>query len=135
MFKPEIKEYPNYSISITSTDQKQVYIVLRVNAETKGCDFKSICKEMYTEIASFLEEHKVFIFHERVFGSLALHEEVLLIRKSIYENIQVGSNSPFTYVEGNPYWGEGIAGISIHGILIDDTDEMRYVSDKYVESS
>ncbi|KLU73001.1 MAG: hypothetical protein RHS_1243 [Robinsoniella sp. RHS] len=130
MIKPEIKEYPNYSISITSADQKQVYIVLRVNAETKRRDYKSICKEMYTEIAFFIEEHKVFIFHERVFGSLALHEVVLQIRKNIYENLQVSSNSPFTYVEGTPYWGEGIAGISIHGIMIDDTDEMRYVSDE-----
>lgn len=128
MMKPEITEFPNFKISITSVDQKQVYIVLIVNSETKGCDYKSVCKEMYQEIASFLKDHRVVIFHERIFGSLSLHEEVLKIRKSIYDNIQVGSNSPFTYVEGSPYWGEGIAGINIHGILIDDTDEVRYVS-------
>lgn len=113
------KKCKDFTLCIESIDNNQIFLILSVtNMEKEPQD---ICRSMYTEIAAILTDYHATIFHERVFGSVTLYEDISKIRNKAYGLVE--QEIPFTLVEGNPYWGRGIAGISIHGVIIKNESE------------
>lgn len=116
MIKSFIKDDIDFNLSYKAVENGQVFLTLSViNEEGNAFD---ICTKMYDEIARILIENHISVFHERIFGSLSLYDRVLEIRSVAYKNHHLESDIPFTYVEGNPYWGKGLAGINIQGVIL-----------------
>jgi enamine deaminase RidA (YjgF/YER057c/UK114 family) len=63
-----------------------------------------------------MESMGMEIVHERVFGSLSIAQEVLSARDEIFHTKKYSPTRPVTYIEGNPPWGKGLAGIVIHAV-------------------
>jgi enamine deaminase RidA (YjgF/YER057c/UK114 family) len=76
----------------------------------------------YTEIASILADYKLKIVHERVFGSLSVKNEVFDARSQALRVRNILSETPLTYIQGCPPWGEGLAGINLHAVPEDGVE-------------
>ena len=64
-----------------------------------------------------LRDRKFEIVHERIFGSLSVESSVMEARNNALKRYNVLSDNPVTYIQGNPPWGEGLAGTIIHAVL------------------
>ncbi len=111
----------NFKLYLKSIDDEQVFLTASIiNKEKSSLE---MFQELYVEVAKILNENGIVIFHERIFGSISLYEHINKIRNDVlsmyYENCVI----PYTLIEGNPYWGEGISGINIHGIIIKNSSE------------
>ncbi|MCL2051378.1 MAG: endoribonuclease L-PSP [Lachnospiraceae bacterium] len=103
----------DYKLLVISADNKQVFITLS-NQNTEK-DALEVCELFYKEIYRILNQYKISIFHERVFGSNFLYDEVCEVRCRLLKLSK--NDKAFSYVDGSPVWGSGIAGINIHGII------------------
>ncbi|HSW44404.1 MAG TPA: Rid family hydrolase [Phycisphaerae bacterium] len=70
----------------------------------------------YKHIAASLEETGTQIVHERLFGSLTVHQVVLAARRQALQARHIDPDGPVTYIEGHPPWGEGFAGLLIRAV-------------------
>ena len=108
--------YEDIEINITSADKKQWFIIvsnLKPNSNTE-----TIAEKMYEKIKDILNEYKLTIFHERIFGSIKQCGIVEEIRKRFLEN------ENYSYLDGAPYWGEGISGVILHAVRFEEEDEL-----------
>jgi enamine deaminase RidA (YjgF/YER057c/UK114 family) len=80
-------------------------------------------------IADALHDKRKEIVHERIFGSLSVKTAVLRERNTAMSEWQIPADGPVTYVEGNPPWGEGLAGIIIHAVFSDSADDIWTIMD------
>lgn len=112
------KSFNDFNINASIIKNEQIFISVQV--VNKSIDVIETCKMIYDEIAKIVKEYDVLILHERVFGNKSLHEMVSEIRQKKIN----GKNKdlPFSLIEGDPYWGEGIAGVSIRGVLNESTN-------------
>ena len=79
-------------------------------------DATHACEEAYGQIAHVLNREKMEIVHERVFGSLGVRLPVMEARRRAMEHSGTSENSPITYVQGRPLWGEGLAGVILQAV-------------------
>lgn len=111
-----LEKNEDFNLHVQSVDGEQVFIVASVTNESVDSIF--VCKAMYHKIMALLLKHNIFILHERIFGSTLLYDSIRLIRHEIIVNNHIDPDSPFTFIDGRPYWGTGISGINIHGVLL-----------------
>jgi enamine deaminase RidA (YjgF/YER057c/UK114 family) len=83
----------------------------------------------YSEIARTLHEKSMEIVHERIFGSLEYEELVKNERRKIFSERGIPHDTPVTYIQGNPPWGEGLAGIIIRAV---SAEKVWTIQDGYV---
>ena len=81
----------------------------RVDAELAAGD-------AYTKIADLLDTRGMTIVHERLFGSLSVEPGVMAARKRALCLRNIPADSPLTYIQGHPPWGEGLAGVIIRAV-------------------
>jgi enamine deaminase RidA (YjgF/YER057c/UK114 family) len=64
------------------------------------------------------------IQHERIFGSLSVERDVMSARRQAFISFSILPENPVTYpvtyIEGNPQWGKGLAGVIIHAVKADE---------------
>jgi enamine deaminase RidA (YjgF/YER057c/UK114 family) len=72
--------------------------------------------EAYSQIAEVLRERRLEIVHERIFGSLCVEPSVMAARHHALRTCGITPDNPVTYIQGNPPWGEGLAGTIIHAV-------------------
>lgn len=113
-----------YNFSAKCVDDKQVHIVISSNKECKDC--LKFFADGYKALLSFIREHNISILHERIFGGNSYYRAVKDIRSEVLNDYKL-ENLPFTYIEGNPYWGEGIAGLNIYGVILDKKSSLQTV--------
>ena len=70
----------------------------------------------YSQITEVLSERGMAIVHERIFGSLGVERDVMSARRQAFTSFGISPDSPVTYIEGNPPWGKGLAGVIIHAV-------------------
>jgi len=70
----------------------------------------------YGEIARVLQDQGLTIVHERLFGSLAVKEAVMASRAEALRAESLFPEGPITYIQGQPLWGEGLAGVIIRAV-------------------
>jgi enamine deaminase RidA (YjgF/YER057c/UK114 family) len=98
---------------------KTAFIIIPFNSPV---DTAEAVNKAYKAVVDKLQQDNLLIVHERIFGSLAVMEEVLKIRREIFASADITESGPVSYLEGTPPWGEGIAGINIQAINPDKTD-------------
>jgi enamine deaminase RidA (YjgF/YER057c/UK114 family) len=91
----------------------QAFLVVRwVSAH----DAVSAADLAYAQIAAALAEAGLETVHERVFGSLSVADAVLTTRSRALAAQGISPDTPVTYVEGHPPWGDGLAGVILHAV-------------------
>lgn len=116
----------NVVLQCTEAGDEQVFIVASVSGEV---DAASTARDVYSRIAEALSERRMTIVHERIFGSLRTEAMVLRERTDGMFMQQVLLGCPFTYVGADPPWGEGLSGVIIHAVSIDNVDDAWTIMD------
>ena len=109
MFR-EVKSDIGFDMYVTLIDDGQIFVT--VNMQKIDLNIQEIYYNILCKVSNIFTEHGMALFHERIFGSQNLYDEIIEIRN----RSEFFHNSPFTYIQGNPYWGIGIAGIHFHGV-------------------
>ena len=102
------------SIHLRSVVEDLAYVTASV--ADGSVDATHACEEAYGQIAHVLNREKMEIVHERVFGSLGVRLPVMEARRRAMEHSGTSENSPITYVQGRPLWGEGLAGVILQAV-------------------
>lgn len=97
-------------VFLTWAGQDQAFLVARVAPDA---DAASAARVAYSQIARLLQDHCLSIVHERLFGSLTVKNAVLGVRAAVFTAHGLPASGPLTYIQGQPPWGEGLAGIII----------------------
>ena len=92
-------------------------------------DAATAARASYALIADALYDRRMEIVHERIFGSLSVEASVLRERNTALSERQIPADGPVTYVEGNPSWGDGLAGIIIHAVYSGSADDVWTIRD------
>ena len=93
------------------------FIVVSVKS---AYDAREAASLSYSQIAEVLSERGMASVHERIFGSLSVEHDVMSARRQAFTSFGISPENPVTYIEGNPPWGEGLAGVIIHAVKADE---------------
>lgn len=88
----------------------QLYLTAAISGETIPASKST--ENIYRELTAVLDSGNMRILHERVFGNLEFFEECTTIRQRYFGFGQ----GPFSYIQGQPCSGKGLAGIQIHAV-------------------
>jgi enamine deaminase RidA (YjgF/YER057c/UK114 family) len=82
----------------------------------RGADAVSAAQAAYAEIAQVLQDLGLTIVHERLFGSLTVKPAVMAARAMAFSAGSLPVDGPLTYIQGQPPWGDGLAGVIIRAV-------------------
>ena len=101
-------------VQVTTAGEEQAFLVASSPSDTDA--FKAAF-DSYAKIAETLSQKDMAIVHERIFGSLSVETAVMAARKKALQSGSIPCESPVTYIQGHPPWGEGFSGVlDIQGI-------------------
>ena len=83
----------------------------------------------FRRLGQALAQQGMEVLHERVFGSLDACPMVLQARKAALLACGRESETPATYVEGRPTWGDGFAGASVMAVRPGEAGSLATVRD------
>jgi enamine deaminase RidA (YjgF/YER057c/UK114 family) len=96
-----------------------------------GADAAQAAQAAYGEIARVLQDQGLTIVHERLFGSLTVKSAVMASRAAAFRASNLPVDGPFTYIQGQPPWGEGFAGAIIRAVRgLDAAEKIWTISDQ-----
>jgi enamine deaminase RidA (YjgF/YER057c/UK114 family) len=104
--------YP-VGFSVTWVNDGQAYLVASHQAPI---DAARAAAESYALIAVTLARHHLEIVHERVFCSLSAERTIMAERSRALLAHGITSTTPITCIQGQPTWGEGLAGVIIQAV-------------------
>jgi enamine deaminase RidA (YjgF/YER057c/UK114 family) len=116
----------NVILNCTEAGEGQVFLVASVFGEEEA---SRAARDAYSRIAEALSRRRMTIVHERIFGSLRTEAMVLHERKAALSEQQVPAGGPVTYIAADPPWGEGLAGVLIHAVSLDNVDDVWTIID------
>lgn len=99
-------------IYVSQTSRDRVLIVASITSQAHA----ACAAAAYDQIAATLCGRGLAIVQERIFASLSVREYVMESRRTAFTAWHVSAEGPATYVQGNPTWGEGFAGLIIHAV-------------------
>lgn len=67
----------------------------------------------YREIADFLSQGGLQVIQERIFGTLSHETEILEARRREFAAAGLETDTPVTYIQGDPWHGAGFAGVQL----------------------
>jgi enamine deaminase RidA (YjgF/YER057c/UK114 family) len=102
-----------FTLQRRSAGQGQAFLVVQ---GVWGADATLIAQAAYGEIARVLQNQGLTIVHERLFGSLAVKDAVLVARAAALRARGLSPDGPVTYIQGRAPWGEGLAGVIIQAV-------------------
>ena len=86
--------------------------------------------DVYEKVADLLVADGLEIVHERMFGSLASHEAAEAARRSVLAGRGIPAETPVTYLQGRPLWGEGLAGVNLLAVRAGDPQAVWTIRDE-----
>jgi len=98
-------------------EEGRAFIVASVKS---SADAREAASLSYTQIAEVLSELGMAVVHERIFGSLSVERDVMSARTQAFTSFGIPPDNPVTYIEGNPPWGKGLAGVIIQAVKADE---------------
>lgn len=101
------------NLTVRDAGTHQAYIVASVTRPTNP---DVAAESLYSRIAEVLKEREMEIVHERIFGSLGKASQILMTRAEMFRSLDISPDNPVTYIQGNPPWGDGLAGIIIRAV-------------------
>lgn len=114
MSERQIYRQDSLTLWFTRAGEDQMHVVASVTEQPQ--DVGRACREAYERIAEVLTGRDMQIVHERIFGSLAARATVLQARQRALRAGGMKGELPFTYVQGRPIWGDGMAGVELHAV-------------------
>ncbi|HVP10743.1 MAG TPA: Rid family hydrolase [Phycisphaerae bacterium] len=99
-------------LRVTQTTAERTFLVFSAPRRASA----SAAADGYTQIADALRKHRLEIVQERVFGNSSAEAAVLAARREALQACGIPFGGPLTYVQGQPIWGEGLAGVIIHTV-------------------
>ncbi len=96
---------------------------LTASVVEKQENIQQLAAEVYETMLAFLKAHNYQIIHERIFASLDFHDSILSSRLSTFANYDVDSDLPFTFVQGHPVYGQGLAGVQIRALRPEEPED------------
>ena len=112
-FPPALQHPESVRLHLTFAGQDQAFLVVQ------GCwgpDAAQVARAAYDQIAQVLQNQGLTIVHERLFGSLSVKPGVMASRAEVLNARGIDSYGPLTYIQGQPPWGQGLAGIIIQTV-------------------
>lgn len=101
----------------------QILITASVYTETESA--AATAEAVYRKLEAVLAANGMQILHERVYGTLKFFESFKEIRKR-YLSSAMG---PFSYIQGKPCIGKGLAGVQIHAVKSTSDEDYWLISD------
>jgi len=114
MIECSVLKETSFNFYPIGVDENQLYITAAIFQ--KDADPISACEELYHQIGSLLKQRELHVVQERLFGSLSIRTQILKMREQSLRDSGVNEESPITYIEGNPPWGEGLAGVQLYAV-------------------
>ena len=109
--KRAVRTLENFKIYKTLLGGNQLYITASIT------NFPSNAKELsfnvYSELIMHLKADNFKIIHERIFAGLEFLDEIIAERSQVFLANGFDDNLPYTFIQGNPIYGSGLAGIQI----------------------
>ena len=130
MGKQLVEKYKSFIIYKNYIGTDQLFIT--VSVEDKGADPVDVCSNIYKKIIEIIDNEKMDIVYERIFGSLSIQDKIIETRCKVLEKISDNCRLPYTYIQGQPVWGEGLAGIHIRSIKVSHKENIWTIYDDKV---
>ncbi|MFH1195866.1 MAG: Rid family hydrolase [bacterium] len=121
MTKRSIEKQESFIVYITNYNDSQFYITAQMI--DAAADPVSAYIDAYSSILKIIGKENLFIVHDKIFGSSNYYKDIVNSRKELLLKNKINSELPLTFIQGNPYWGQGIAGIQIIAVSIANEDE------------
>jgi len=108
-----IQTHGSARIYITPLDSRQAFITGTIAEPT---DAPRAAEDVYQAVGGLLSERGMVVVHERIFGSLSDHDAILDARAAQLARKGIDPTTPITYLQGNPLWGAGLAGVNLMAV-------------------
>jgi enamine deaminase RidA (YjgF/YER057c/UK114 family) len=116
-----VNHYDSFTIYTCSLNSNQIYVTASVTDEK--ADPVLLYEEIYCKMLDIMLQNKAGIIQERILSSLKYYDDISGKRKKILESKGFETDLPFTFIQGNPCWGEGFSGIQMSAISFSESDE------------
>jgi enamine deaminase RidA (YjgF/YER057c/UK114 family) len=113
LFHGVVWEHDAVKVTLTQAGHGQAFLVA---SPRWGADAALASQAAYNEIGRVLQDQGLAIVHERLFGSLTARAGVLAARAAALSAARISPESPITYIQGHPPWGQGLAGVVIQAV-------------------
>jgi enamine deaminase RidA (YjgF/YER057c/UK114 family) len=128
LHKSSVWEHEAVKVVLTNAGPGQAFLVAQA---AWGAHAGPAALAAYGEIGRMLQAQGLTIVHERLFGSLSVKPAVLAARDAALSAESLSGDSPTTYIQGHPPWGEGLAGVIIQAVAgLDPADEIWTIRDQ-----
>lgn len=107
-----VEKGDGYKIYIAILGENQAYITAAVSSNNRPV--AELAADVYQNLFTILQRLQMQIVHERIFADLNF-EEVILSAREPFSALRDLKDLPFTFIQGRPANGEGLAGIQIRG--------------------
>ncbi len=111
MVKRSIRKNKNCTLYFTYLSEDQLQLTAAVT-NPQQAPVES-CREIYEEIARVINDLNMTLVHDRLFGNLEFHDDLIKIRQNTLQNAGLEIEMPYTFIEGEPLAGKGFAGVQI----------------------
>lgn len=109
----------------------QVYLTAIV--KPGSVDSGELADSIYRDVLRILESDGAVIVLERVFGSMCSQASVLEARDRVLNVSSENKDGAITFVQGNPVWRVGLAGVQIQAVCPgSQTEDIRVLSEQGV---
>jgi enamine deaminase RidA (YjgF/YER057c/UK114 family) len=102
-------------LHLTEAGNGQVFLVGAV----QDCKDASLAAaDTFTQLGEMLNRRGMTIVQERIFGSVSVKQEVMAARKRSFQERNIPTYTPLTYIEGRPPWGTGFTGVIVRAVAV-----------------
>ena len=126
--KNYINRKKTITLNLTEAGDGQAFLVASAQDNSAA---PQAAGDAYAQIGDILKEKGMHIVQERIFGSLSVAHQVRVARTSAFQERDVPIDTPLTYVEGHPPWGEGLSGLIVRAVTVSKQgDEIWTIKDE-----
>jgi len=127
MIKRTFEILPGFTFSSTSISNQ---LFLTISITEKVNDIENLIERIYTRISRLLSDTSSYIVLERVFGDIGIYNHFVELRQYTFQNNNIDSSNPFTYIEGKSCTGSKIGGIQIWAVNEADSMKIHKIIEK-----
>ena len=109
-----VENFENFKVYKTILGTDQLYITVSTTNIDQNIVQQS--SDVYSELTKTIKDGGFEIVHERIFASLEFQNKILAERAKVYKLNDIAADVPFTFIQGNPISGKGLAGIQIRAL-------------------
>ena len=100
-------------LHVTEAGDGQAFLVAAAQHNTNA---PLVAAETYAQLGETLNKRGMAIVQERIFGSVSVTQEVMAARKRAFQERNIPTDTPLTYIEGRPLRGTGLAGVIVRAV-------------------